>query len=84
MGYSNTVTGFLTLIFFITKVALSYTGPWNLLFGAVGLVNVLWKFWLIITSCRSDRNWKLFRTNWTQLLSNVILTLLYFHYGGLI
>lgn len=82
--HSNTVTGFLTLTFFITRVTISYTGPWLLLFAVIGLVNIMLKFWMIIRSYHSEKSCKVFRKCWTYLLSDIVLTTLFLHYGGLI
>lgn len=42
------------------------------------------KFWMIIRSYPSEQSWKVFRKCWTYLLSDIVLTTLFSHYGGLI
>lgn len=81
---SEFITGILILLYFITRVILSYSGPWNLVFGTIALVNTLLKIGMFLRTYRSDSIWKSIKPYGTYLLADLLLAALFLHYGGLI
>lgn len=90
LGYSNLkenselISGIFILVYFIAWVVLSYTGPWNLVFGVLVLANALSKIRMFLRANDPNSIWAIIKNWWTNLLIVLLLTVLFLHNGGLI